>query len=224
MLAEVEKGESQPQAEPEIKQESKRGRGRAKKSASSQAQLSSYFSKSDLEEKAAGNIKPGDVGIQKVISSEQPSLVTGGQMRQYQLEGLGWLKSLHLNGLNGILADEMGLGKTLQTISLLAYLREIPIYGPFLIIAPLSTTSNWVNEFSKFTPDIPVLLYHGLPPDRAAIRKKHFKNPHSKSFPVVVTSYNICMKDQKYLDKITWEYIVIVCSSSKSFFTLLKLA
>jgi SNF2 family DNA or RNA helicase len=43
-------------------------------------------------------------------------------MRDYQLEGLNWMLSLHARGLNGILADEMGLGKTLQSIALLGYL------------------------------------------------------------------------------------------------------
>lgn len=41
---------------------------------------------------------------------EQPALVTGAHMRDYQLDGLEWLVSLYENGLNGILADEMGLG------------------------------------------------------------------------------------------------------------------
>jgi ATP-dependent DNA helicase len=131
-------------------------------------------------------------------------------MRPYQLEGLGWLKSLHLNGLNGILADEMGLGKTLQTISFLAYLREMGITGPFLVVGPLSTTTNWVNEFKKFTPDMPAILYHGSKEERAVLRKEKFKNPKSKSFPVIVTSYDICMNDRKYLDKFAWEYLVIV--------------
>ena len=46
-------------------------------------------------------------------------------MRSYQLEGLNWMIKLHDNGVNGILADEMGLGKTLQSISLLAYMKEV---------------------------------------------------------------------------------------------------
>ena len=71
-------------------------------------------------------------------------------MKPYQLEGLDWLCSLYENGLNGILADEMGLGKTLQTISLLAFLREKGSYGPFLVVAPVSTLSNWVDEIEKF--------------------------------------------------------------------------
>jgi hypothetical protein len=44
----------------------------------------------------------------------QPTCITGGTMRFYQLEGLNWLISLYYKGVNGIVADEMGLGKTLQ--------------------------------------------------------------------------------------------------------------
>ncbi len=35
----------------------------------------------------------------------------GGQLRDYQLEGLNWLVFSWMNNTNGILADEMGLGK-----------------------------------------------------------------------------------------------------------------
>jgi SNF2 family DNA or RNA helicase len=40
----------------------------------------------------------------------------------------------------------MGLGKTIQTIALLTYIMETKgDHGPFMIIAPLSTISNWVK-------------------------------------------------------------------------------
>ena len=46
-----------------------------------------------------------------------------------------WLVSLYNNKLNGILADEMGLGKTIQTIALIAFLREKKkIKGPYMVI------------------------------------------------------------------------------------------
>jgi hypothetical protein len=45
-------------------------------------------------------------------SVKQPSILTGGHLKEYQLAGLQWLVSLYNNRLNGILADEMGLGKT----------------------------------------------------------------------------------------------------------------
>lgn len=37
----------------------------------------------------------------------QPSVISGGKMREYQLQGLNWLIHLYDNGINGILADEM---------------------------------------------------------------------------------------------------------------------
>ena len=37
----------------------------------------------------------------------QPSVIKGGQMREYQMQGLNWLIHLYDNGINGILADEM---------------------------------------------------------------------------------------------------------------------
>lgn len=65
--------------------------------------------------------------------------------------------SLYNNNLNGILADEMGLGKTIQTIALLTYLMEKKkVNGPFLIIVPLSTISNWMLEFEKWGPSVQV--------------------------------------------------------------------
>lgn len=104
----------------------------------------------------------------------------------------------------------MGLGKTLQTIAFLAYLRELGIPGPFIIVAPLSTLSNWITEFKKFTPTIPVILYHGAAIDRTNLRKKYIKkNIINDMFPIFVTSYEICMNDRKYLQKIAWKYIVV---------------
>ncbi|KAF9910287.1 hypothetical protein BX616_010896 [Lobosporangium transversale] len=142
------------------------------------------------------------------ISPRQPKLVTGGILRDYQLEGVEWMVSLYENGLNGILADEMGLGKTLQTISFLAYLREKGVWGPFLVVAPLSTLANWVIEFERFVPGIPVELYHGTPEEREHKRNHKLKKLDS-SFPIIVTSYEIVIRDRKYLSKYQWKYIIV---------------
>jgi ATP-dependent DNA helicase len=42
---------------------------------------------------------------------EQPKLVSGTKLKDYQLEGVAWMAGLHENGISGILADDMGLGK-----------------------------------------------------------------------------------------------------------------
>ena len=86
---------------------------------------------------------------------QQPSMLKFGKLKSYQIKGLQWLVSLYVNNLNGILADEMGLGKTIQTIALLCYIMENKHNeGPFLIIAPLATISNWVIEFNRWAPGI----------------------------------------------------------------------
>merc|ERR1719318_607333 len=95
------------------------------------------------------------------IPSNQPLLLTGGIMRDYQLEGYEWMSTLWENGINGILADEMGLGKTIQTVALFCHMYEMGVSGPFLVVAPLSTVPNWVNEFKRFAPKVPCILYHG---------------------------------------------------------------
>ena len=66
-----------------------------------------------------------------------------------QLAGLEWLRTLHEVGLNGILADEMGLGKTVQVIAFICSLVQDNAHGPFLVVAPLSTLTNWCTEFAS---------------------------------------------------------------------------
>ena len=180
-------------------------------------------SKKDLAEKLSE--LPEKRLLQRV---SQPPTVTGGQLRPYQLDALNWLIQLFENGMNGILADQMGLGKTITTISLLAHLWYMGIHGPFLVVAPVSTLSNWMNEFAKWTPTIPAVMYHGTKEERTALRQRIFamegrKAPASKrqrvsasgasngtgTGAVVVTSYEIAIKDNRFLMSHKWKYLVV---------------
>lgn len=61
-----------------------------------------------------------------------------------------------------ILADEMGLGKTIQVISFLSYLYNAhQLYGPFLLVVPLSTMTSWQREFETWSQDVNVVVYIG---------------------------------------------------------------
>ena len=61
-----------------------------------------------------------------------------------------------------ILADEMGLGKTIQVISFLSVLmNQHHLYGPFLIVVPLSTIAAWQREFRLWAEEINVVVYLG---------------------------------------------------------------
>lgn len=113
----------------------------------------------------------------------------------------------------------------------MALLREQEkYYGPHLIIAPLSTLSNWQDEFGKWTPSIPFALYHGKPEERQAIYKnkinKHYKRTGATGsalagFPVVCTSYEMILRDHATLSKIDWACIIVVsteiCPSELAF-------
>lgn len=145
-------------------------------------------------------------------SNGQPSLLTGGVMHPYQLEGYEWLKVIFENGVNGILADEMGLGKTIQTIAFIAYLIEMGVTGPFFVCGPLSTVPNWHAEFERFTPLIPTVVYHGDKETREQLRtqiNKKVKKGKLTSYPVFITSYTIALNDAKYLKKYQWKLLVI---------------
>ncbi|KAF9561740.1 hypothetical protein EC968_005617 [Mortierella alpina] len=212
------KQESQPNGIPKKKEKSAVAAASKKRKADeSEYNIADYLNKDALKkQKQVDTVEPSTItkntekvsSNRPVISARQPKLVTGGVLRDYQLAGVEWMVSLYENGLNGILADEMGLGKTLQTISFLAYLREKGIWGPFLVVAPLSTLANWVMEFERFVPGIPVELYHGTPDEREHKRNHKFKK-QDFTFPIVVTSYEIVIRDRKFLSRYNWKYIIV---------------
>ncbi|KAG0198526.1 putative DNA helicase ino80 [Mortierella sp. GBA30] len=147
-----------------------------------------------------------------VTEIEQPKMLMC-QLKGYQIKGLNWLANLYEQGINGILADEMGLGKTVQSISLMAHLAEAQnIWGPFLVIAPASTLHNWQQEFTKFTPELKALPYWGNINDRKTLRKVWSrKQVYTKDAPfhVLITSYQLVVSDEKYFQRVKWQYMVL---------------
>ena len=109
----------------------------------------------------------------------------------------------------------MGLGKTIQTVALFCHLYETGVTGPFLVVAPLSTVPNWVNEFKRFAPTVPVVLYHGTSNERLELRSELKKSYPSAELDgkimnnVVVTSYEIAMNDRAAFSSILGRYIVV---------------
>ncbi|KAK0527865.1 chromatin remodeling complex Adenosinetriphosphatase [Tilletia horrida] len=136
-----------------------------------------------------------------------PSYVKGGTMRDYQVQGLNWMISLYHNGINGILADEMGLGKTLQTISFLGYLRDYcSTPGFHLVVVPKSTLDNWRREFDKWVPGFRVIVMQGAKEERTAVIQEKLL---TQEFDVLITTYEMCLREASALKKLSWEYIVI---------------
>ena len=142
------------------------------------------------------------------LDTQPSNLASHCKMHPYQLEGLNWLIKIHDHGINGILADEMGLGKTLQTISLLAYLRESRgCKGPYLVVVPKSVVGNWCREFKQWCPVIRVVKMLGTKEQRKRVVSEELKVVDGKvKFDVIVTSYEGILKEKGPLGKIHWKY------------------
>uniref|UniRef100_A0A674D0P4 Chromodomain helicase DNA binding protein 6 n=1 Tax=Salmo trutta TaxID=8032 RepID=A0A674D0P4_SALTR len=140
----------------------------------------------------------------------------GNQLREYQLEGMNWLLFNWYNRKNCILADEMGLGKTIQSITFLFEMFSMGLRGPFLIIAPLSTITNWEREFRTWT-EINVIVYHGSQISRQMIHQYEMYHKDQQGnvvlggykFHGVITTFEMIMADCPELKKIHWRCVVI---------------
>src|SRR5438105_13920340 len=78
-------------------------------------------------------------------------------------QGLDWLQDLRASGMAGVLADDMGLGKTAQTLAHIAVEHAAGrLDRPALVVVPTSLVANWMTEAAKFTPNLRLVVWHGL--------------------------------------------------------------
>ncbi|XP_068175197.1 chromodomain-helicase-DNA-binding protein 1-like isoform X2 [Antennarius striatus] len=130
----------------------------------------------------------------------------GIQLRPYQLDGVQWLTQCLKNQQGCILGDEMGLGKTCQTISLLLYASEsLGKKGLFLVLSPLSVMDNWRKELECFAPCLTVLCYKGDKERRAELQQEM----DTEDFQVLLTTYELCLKDASFLRRWKWNVLVV---------------
>ncbi|TPP65404.1 SWI:SNF matrix associated [Fasciola gigantica] len=157
------------------------------------------------DEELLSETKHTPSSVQRFESS--PFFVKGGEMRDYQVRGLNWMIQLHQDNINGILADEMGLGKTLQTISMLGYMKHCrQKSGPSLIIVPKSTLSNWMNEIKRWVPTLRPVALIGMQEERNQVIRDEIVG---KEWDVLVTSYEICIREKAVLRKFHYIYLII---------------
>ncbi|HEY3711567.1 MAG TPA: DEAD/DEAH box helicase, partial [Amycolatopsis sp.] len=128
-------------------------------------------------------------------------------LRPYQLAGLGWLATMTGLGLGACLADDMGLGKTIQTLALIQREWEsTPVRKrkPTLLICPMSVVGNWSKEAARFTPDLPVMVHHGLERTRGT----GFAKQAAKQ-ALVLSSYSLLHRDFDLFRKVRWSNLVL---------------
>ena len=120
-------------------------------------------------------------------------------LRDYQLTGFKWLKTLSHYEFGGILADEMGLGKTLQTIAFLLSEKG----KKSIIVTPTSLIYNWRSEFEKFAPNMKVKIIHGNREERI------FTKEEVKEFDVLITTYGTLRNDYDLYNDINFDFCII---------------
>ena len=151
----------------------------------------------------------------ELAKESQPANLTGGELMQYQLDGLNWVHYQWFKQKNAVLADEMGLGKTIQVISFFTTMTQDHKCWPWLVVVPNSTCPNWRREIQKWAPSIRVVTYYG---SATARRLAHdfemFPGEDNKDdlrAHVIVSSYETLTDDtaRRALSKISFQGVVV---------------
>ncbi len=127
-----------------------------------------------------------------------------GTLRPYQIRGFSWLAFLRRWGLGSCLADDMGLGKTVQTLAYILSDRREGAEHPVLLVCPTSVVNNWVKEAARFTPDLSVMVHHGIERKKgtAFIRK-------AQEQAIVISSYALLHRDAEFLGQVAWGGVIL---------------
>ncbi|KLJ13812.1 hypothetical protein EMPG_11266 [Blastomyces silverae] len=171
-----------------------------------------HVPKSHILKKNLATARSKDFATQ-LVKKTQPSLLTGGQIMDYQKDGLNWLYYMWYKEQNAILADEMGLGKTIQVIALFATLVHDHRCWPFLVVVPNSTCPNWRREIKAWAPRLRVVTYYGSSAARK-IAHDYEMFPDGTSdlrCHIVVTSYESMIDDtaRRLFSNIPWAGLVV---------------
>lgn len=137
-------------------------------------------------------------GFNDLHKQKLPKPKVNAKLRDYQQEGVKWIKYLYDNHLGGCLADDMGLGKTLQAITVLTEIYP-KTKRPSLIVMPRSLIFNWQNEISKFAPKLKVYTYYAQERDL----KKAMKHQ------VILTTYAVVRNDIEQLKDCKFHYVIL---------------
>ena len=130
-------------------------------------------------------------------------------LREYQKLGFKWLETLDNYKFGGILADDMGLGKTLQVLAIiLAYVKE-DTRKTSIVISPSSLALNWLQEASKFAPNLKVKVVSGNANERKKILSE------IDQYDLIITSYDLLKRDREKYEEINYTFKYIIADEAQ---------
>jgi SNF2 family DNA or RNA helicase len=132
-----------------------------------------------------------DLKIGDSFSECAPDLQLLPCLKEYQKNGVRWMRSVLDAGCQCLLADEMGLGKTLQVLSTVCSDKHAK---RSLVVCPASVIPVWEGEIGKFFPEKTVTILQNLEVPRADF---------------VLASYNQARRLNSALGSENFDYLVL---------------
>ena len=120
-------------------------------------------------------------------------------MRDYQEDGVAWMKAREEKSIGGFLCDEMGLGKTIQMLTLIG--SNSSEMSRTLIVCPKSVCHQWVTETEKFglTDNVQITTYQKIPPETSYFHRIILDEGHEVRNKSTQTHRKIkCLRYRKF--------------------------
>lgn len=98
----------------------------------------------------------------------------------------------------------MGLGKTIQSISIIALIESFKTeqekmnrFSHHIVIVPKVTLGKWNKEIQQWAPSLRLFQFYGSGEEREELKK----TLRTGQFDVLLTTFEICMREKNELSK-----------------------
>ncbi|MDE5114623.1 MAG: SNF2-related protein, partial [Trichodesmium sp. St15_bin1_1] len=121
------------------------------------------------------------------------------------IEYEGWVYDFEVSKYHNFVANNIICHNTIQTIAFMLNQQEKKaLKAPTLLVCPTSVLGNWEREVKKFGPTLKSIVHHG---DKRAKGKEFVKAV--KEQHLVITSYSLLHRDEKILETIKWQAVIV---------------
>lgn len=163
-----------------------------------------------MGDKVAQGIEFLGMFTQKKMQTESLPLLIAPEteLRDYQRQGIQWMRQLGRYGLNCCLCDEMGLGKTIQSLSVVinesvVLKQQHHVHPVSLVICPNTLTYQWKKEVEKF------FGAHKIRTATYPSQTDVFGLAQQGKLDIIITSYEKARSDIHLFQQLHFFYLVL---------------